>query len=66
MSHLLVVTGTTLTATPAVDTQAALVAVHYLAEHHIHDTGPDGTERLLVVDTKTLNGIRAMRARGVW
>lgn len=65
VSHLIIVTGTTLTATSAVDTQAAVTALRVLAAAGIHDTGPYGSERLMVVDTPTLNSIRAMRARGV-
>jgi hypothetical protein len=64
VSHLVISTRAGLSATPAIGREAALTALGVLAQHHVYDTGPHGSERLLVVETGSLAAIQAMAARG--
>lgn len=63
MSYLVVRSPRGLTVSPAVDTEAAVTALGELAQRHTYDTGPDGTERLYVVDTLSLAALRAVADR---
>ena len=63
MSHLLIISGHHAIVTPPVDTQAAVTALGVLAEAGTYDTGPHGSERLLVVEADVVAAIRSRAAR---